>query len=213
MLDVIVIGGGLAGLVATHELTAAARRSPLVDQENAANLGGQAFWSFGGLFLVDTPEQRRLGSRTPSSWPGATGRAAPDSTGSTTRTSGRAMGPRLRRVRRRARSAPGCTSTASGSCRRWAGPNAATCAPPATATRCPASTSPGAPAPALSNRSSTPRCTAAAAGLVTLPSPPPRRRAGRHRRRRHRGARHRAGARRLRRAASPPTGSRSASSS
>jgi choline dehydrogenase-like flavoprotein len=51
--DVIVVGAGLAGLVATHELTAAGKRVALVDQESAANLGGQAFWSFGGLFLVD----------------------------------------------------------------------------------------------------------------------------------------------------------------
>ncbi|MCU7728672.1 FAD-binding dehydrogenase [Actinoplanes sp. KI2] len=61
--DVIVVGAGLAGLAATHELTAAGKKVALVDQENAANLGGQAFWSFGGLFLVDTPEQRRLGVR------------------------------------------------------------------------------------------------------------------------------------------------------
>lgn len=59
--DVIVVGAGLAGLVATHELTSRGKKVALVDQENAANLGGQAFWSFGGLFLVDTPEQRRLG--------------------------------------------------------------------------------------------------------------------------------------------------------
>jgi predicted oxidoreductase len=59
--DVIVVGAGLAGLVAAHELTSTGRRVALVDQENAANLGGQAFWSFGGLFLVDSPEQRRLG--------------------------------------------------------------------------------------------------------------------------------------------------------
>jgi uncharacterized protein len=58
--DVVVVGHGLAGLVATHELVARGRRVALVDQESAANLGGQAFWSFGGLFLVDTPEQRRL---------------------------------------------------------------------------------------------------------------------------------------------------------
>ncbi|WP_449061342.1 FAD-binding dehydrogenase [Planomonospora algeriensis] len=58
--DVIVVGAGLAGLVAVHELTSAGRKVILVDQENAANLGGQAFWSFGGLFLVGTPEQRRL---------------------------------------------------------------------------------------------------------------------------------------------------------
>jgi hypothetical protein len=59
--DVIVVGAGLAGLAATHELTAAGKTVALVDQESAANLGGQAYWSFGGLFLVDTPEQRRLG--------------------------------------------------------------------------------------------------------------------------------------------------------
>ncbi|PWI44962.1 FAD-binding dehydrogenase [Streptomyces sp. ICBB 8177] len=59
--DVIVVGAGLAGLVAAHELTVRGRRVAVVDQENAANLGGQAYWSFGGLFLVDSPEQRRLG--------------------------------------------------------------------------------------------------------------------------------------------------------
>ncbi|MEY9877347.1 putative oxidoreductase [Streptacidiphilus sp. MAP12-33] len=59
--DVIIVGAGLAGLTAAHELTSRGRRVALVDQENAANLGGQAFWSFGGLFLVDSPEQRRLG--------------------------------------------------------------------------------------------------------------------------------------------------------
>src|SRR6201996_9812562 len=59
--DVIVVGAGLAGLVATHELTRRGKKVAVVDQENAANLGGQAFWSFGGLFLVDTPEQRVLG--------------------------------------------------------------------------------------------------------------------------------------------------------
>ncbi|MGW6425219.1 FAD-binding dehydrogenase [Nocardia sp. NPDC055053] len=61
--DVIVVGAGLAGLVATHELTRRGKRVLVVDQENSANLGGQAFWSFGGLFLVDSPEQRRLGVR------------------------------------------------------------------------------------------------------------------------------------------------------
>ena len=59
--DVIIVGAGLAGLTAAHELTSRGRKVALVEQENAANLGGQAFWSFGGLFLVDTPEQRRLG--------------------------------------------------------------------------------------------------------------------------------------------------------
>jgi predicted oxidoreductase len=59
--DVIVVGAGLAGLVATHELTSRGKTVALVDQERAADLGGQAYWSFGGLFLVNTPEQRRLG--------------------------------------------------------------------------------------------------------------------------------------------------------
>ena len=58
--DVIVVGAGLAGLVATCELLDAGRRVILVDQEPAQNLGGQAFWSFGGLFFVDSPEQRRM---------------------------------------------------------------------------------------------------------------------------------------------------------
>jgi predicted oxidoreductase len=61
--DVIVVGAGLAGLVAACELIDEGRRVLIVDQENAANLGGQAFWSFGGLFYVDSPEQRRLGIR------------------------------------------------------------------------------------------------------------------------------------------------------
>ncbi len=59
--DAIVVGGGLAGLVATAELADAGRRVILVDQESEAYLGGQAFWSFGGLMLVDSPEQRRMG--------------------------------------------------------------------------------------------------------------------------------------------------------
>jgi uncharacterized protein len=58
--DAIVVGGGLAGLVATAELADAGRRVILLDQEPEASFGGQAFWSLGGLFLVDTPEQRRL---------------------------------------------------------------------------------------------------------------------------------------------------------
>ncbi len=59
--DVIVVGAGLAGLVATYELTKAGKGVVVVDQENRNNLGGQAFWSLGGLFLVDSPEQRRMG--------------------------------------------------------------------------------------------------------------------------------------------------------
>ncbi|MGN7479124.1 FAD-binding dehydrogenase [Solibacillus silvestris] len=59
--DVIVIGAGLAGLTAACQLIDAKKKVLLVDQEPANSIGGQAFWSFGGLFLVDSPEQRRLG--------------------------------------------------------------------------------------------------------------------------------------------------------
>lgn len=61
--DILVIGAGLAGLVAATEATAAGKKVLVLDQEPAQNLGGQAFWSFGGLFLVNSPEQRRLGIR------------------------------------------------------------------------------------------------------------------------------------------------------
>jgi predicted oxidoreductase len=76
--DVIVVGAGLAGLVATAELADAGRRVILLDQEPEASLGGQAFWSFGGLFMVNTPEQRRLRVRDSAElawqdWQGAAG--------------------------------------------------------------------------------------------------------------------------------------------
>ncbi|MFE3559672.1 FAD-binding dehydrogenase [Streptomyces sp. NPDC059193] len=58
--DVIVIGAGLAGLAATAELVDAGRKVILLDQEPEQSIGGQAHWSFGGLFLVDSPEQRRM---------------------------------------------------------------------------------------------------------------------------------------------------------
>ena len=59
--DIIVVGAGLAGLVAAAEAADAGRSVIVVDQEGPASLGGQAWWSFGGLFLVNSPEQRRLG--------------------------------------------------------------------------------------------------------------------------------------------------------
>ena len=61
--DVVVIGWGLAGLVAAAEAVAAGKRVTIIDQEPRTNVGGQAWWSFGGLFFVDSPEQRRMGIR------------------------------------------------------------------------------------------------------------------------------------------------------
>jgi len=61
--DVIVVGAGPAGLVAATELADAGRRVTIVEQEPTSNLGAQAFWSFGGLFLIDSAEQRRMGIR------------------------------------------------------------------------------------------------------------------------------------------------------
>jgi predicted oxidoreductase len=58
--DVIIVGAGLGGLVAAAEVADAGKRAILLDQEPAQSLGGQAFWSFGGLFFVNSPEQRRL---------------------------------------------------------------------------------------------------------------------------------------------------------
>lgn len=59
--DVIVVGAGLAGLVAATELAERGKSVIVLDQEGPQNLGGQAFWSLGGLFMIDTPEQRRMG--------------------------------------------------------------------------------------------------------------------------------------------------------
>lgn len=58
--DVVIIGAGLAGLVAANELVARGKTVTILDQEGRQNLGGQAFWSLGGLLMIDTPEQRRL---------------------------------------------------------------------------------------------------------------------------------------------------------
>ncbi len=61
--DIIIVGGGLAGLAAAHAATSRGRKVLLLDQEGEQSLGGQAFWSLGGLFMIDTPEQRRMGIR------------------------------------------------------------------------------------------------------------------------------------------------------
>ena len=81
--DVLIIGAGLAGLTAAAEALDAGRRVVVLDQEPEQSLGGQAVWSFGGLFLVDTPEQRRLGVRDSrdlawQDWEGTAGFDRPD---------------------------------------------------------------------------------------------------------------------------------------
>ena len=78
-----IVGGGLAGLVAAHEATNRGRSVILVDQEGPQSLGGQAFWSLGGLFMVNTPEQRRMGIRDShelalSDWMGSAGFDRPE---------------------------------------------------------------------------------------------------------------------------------------
>ena len=74
--DLVMVGGGLSGLVVATEVAQRGKRVLLLEQE--PYLGGQAFWSFGGLFLVDSPEQRRLGVRDSvelafQDWMGAAG--------------------------------------------------------------------------------------------------------------------------------------------
>ncbi|MDQ0064689.1 FAD-binding dehydrogenase [Chryseobacterium lathyri] len=59
--DVIIVGTGLAGLTAAMEITDAGKKVLLLDQETEQNIGGQAFWSFGGLFLINSPQQRKMG--------------------------------------------------------------------------------------------------------------------------------------------------------
>src|SRR5580698_5463607 len=82
-MDVLVIGAGLAGLVAATELTEAGKQVVVLEQEPRQSLGGQAFWSFGGLFFVDSPEQRRMGVRDSAAlaladWMGSAGFDRPE---------------------------------------------------------------------------------------------------------------------------------------
>jgi glycine/D-amino acid oxidase-like deaminating enzyme len=121
--DIIVVGAGLAGLVAATEIADAGKRVIVVDQEGEQSLGGQAFWSFGGLFLVDSPEQRRLGIKDSfdlalQDWLGS---AAFDRD----KICGRGAGPRPMWRLRPARSAAGCARWAIASSPSSAGPSAA----------------------------------------------------------------------------------------
>jgi predicted oxidoreductase len=82
-MDALVIGAGLAGLVAATELTEVGKQVVVLDQEPRQSLGGQAFWSFGGLFFVDSPEQRRMGVRDSAAmaladWMGSAGFDRPE---------------------------------------------------------------------------------------------------------------------------------------
>ncbi len=143
--DVIVVGHGLAGLAAAAEAADAGRSVVLVDQEPEQSLGGQAFWSLGGLFLVDTPEQRRMGvhdshdlawsdwmgsaqfDREEDLWPRRWAEAYVDFAAGEKRSWLRSMGHRLRphRRARRLRTATGSAgaalrSTGWRSLRSWA---------------------------------------------------------------------------------------------
>ncbi len=151
--DAIVVGGGLAGLVATAELADAGRRVILLDQEPEASLGGQAFWSLGGLFLVDSPEQRRARIRDSfelawQDWQGTAGFDREDDRWP--RRWAEAYVHFAADEKRAWLAAHGVRIVPSVG---WAERGAAT-ARSATATRCRASTSHGAPAPACWSRSS-----------------------------------------------------------
>ena len=130
--DVIVVGAGLSGLVAACELADAGKRVIIVDQEPEQNLGGQAFWSFGGLFLVNSPEQRCLGIRDSYD-------LALDDWMQTAGTTGRASGPRPMWPLRPARSDRGCGPMGCGGFASSSGPNAAATVPSGKAIPCPAS--------------------------------------------------------------------------
>src|SRR5690606_17190034 len=59
--DVVVVGGGLAGIVTALELLRAGRRVALIDRDTPERFGGLALWAFGGMALVGTPLQEAKG--------------------------------------------------------------------------------------------------------------------------------------------------------
>ncbi len=61
--DILIIGAGIAGLVAAHECLEHGRSVTLVERHDETRVGGLARWAFGGMALVGTPLQKRLGVR------------------------------------------------------------------------------------------------------------------------------------------------------
>jgi len=132
--DVLVVGAGLSGLVAAAEAADAGRSVLIVDQEPEQNIGSQASWSLGGLFFVDSPEQRM----TRTNWHGRTGLAQPRSIAR--KIIGPADGQRPTWRSLPARSAHGSALWAIGFSRSSDGQSEGVTMPPAMATPCPAST-------------------------------------------------------------------------
>lgn len=58
--EVIIIGGGLAGLVTAYECLDHNKQVLLIEKSKQQDFGGQAKESFGGIHMIDTPHQRRL---------------------------------------------------------------------------------------------------------------------------------------------------------
>ncbi|MDO0910408.1 FAD-binding protein [Streptomyces sp. DT2A-34] len=153
-----MVGHGLAGLVATAELAAAGRKVLLLDQEPEAGLGGQAFWSFGGLFFVDSGEQRVMGIKgshdlARQDWLGTAGfdRGISDPSGQD-RWAYQWAEAYVDFASEEKRAWLARLGMGSGS-RSSAGPSAAAGSRTGTATRCRASMSPGAPGRPWSSRS------------------------------------------------------------
>jgi predicted oxidoreductase len=59
--DAVIVGGGIAGITAAIELLHEGQKVLVIDRDVEEELGGLAKWSFGGMFFVDSPIQRRTG--------------------------------------------------------------------------------------------------------------------------------------------------------
>ena len=64
--DVVIVGAGIAGLVAAHECLERGKSVTIIDRHGAENVGGLARTAFGGMALVGTPVQRRMGIKDSS---------------------------------------------------------------------------------------------------------------------------------------------------